>query len=197
MSWKDKYILKQPGKLMGELMGKKESNPSPPGMRKDAGKTKWHLIPIPAMVAFVKVWHGGAIKYEEEQWRGGMKFTRIYRPMMSHLNKWLCGKGSYDKELGTHHLMMVAWGCFVLYMYEIIFERDDLDDRPDKGLLNDEDFDYENILDVVMWQKAKEEDRLRRKDEKQRNRDWKDFKEDDWKDFKEDAERQLGDEGYW
>jgi len=113
-----------------------------PGMRKDTGKLKWHLIPIPAMLGFVKVWHGGAVKYAEEQWRGGLKYSRIYRPMMSHLNKWLCSKSSYDKELGTHHLMMVAWGCFVLFMYEIIFKRTDLDDRPDKGVMTDEDFEF-------------------------------------------------------
>ena len=116
------------------------------GMRKDTGKLKWHLVPIPAMVAFTKVWHAGSIKYEEEQWRGGMLYSRIYRPMMSHLNKWLCTDSSYDKELGTHHLMMVAWGCFVLYMYEVVFGRSDLDNRPDKGTLKDEDFDYIDLV---------------------------------------------------
>tara|TARA_R110000772_G_scaffold267971_3_gene393603 strand:+ start:35511 stop:36062 length:552 start_codon:yes stop_codon:yes gene_type:complete len=111
------------------------------GKRNDSGKLKWHLIPIPAMLAFCKVWHGGAVKYAEEQWRGGLKYTRIYRPMMSHLNKWLTA-GSYDKELGTHHLMMVAWGCFVLYMYEVVLKIPDLDDRPDKETLTDDDFEY-------------------------------------------------------
>jgi len=113
------------------------------GMRKDTGKLKWHLIPVPALLAFCKVWHGGAVKYAEEQWRGGMKYTRIYRPMISHLNKWLT-VGSYDKELGTHHLMMVAWGCFVLYMYETFLCKDgSFDDRPDRGTLTDEDFEYD------------------------------------------------------
>jgi hypothetical protein len=174
-------------------MGKKESNPGPPGKRDDGGKMSWHLIPVPGMVEFCKVWHAGGLKYGAENWRGGLAFTRVYRPMMSHLNKWLCGKGSYDKELGTHHLMMVAWGCFVLYMYEIVFGREDLDDRPDKGLLNDEDFEYDNIVDVVMGQKMKvEEDRLRREDEKQRNRDWKDFREEDWENMKKDKDRWIG-----
>lgn len=113
------------------------------GIRKDSGKLRWHLIPIPALLAFCKVWHGGSIKYDEEQWRGGMKYTRIYRPMMSHLNKWLTCKSSYDTELGTHHLMMVAWGCFVLYMYETFLGHEQYDDRPDKGTLTEEDFEYE------------------------------------------------------
>jgi hypothetical protein len=102
----------------------------------------WHLIPIPALIGLARVFHAGAIKYAAEQWRKGMSYSRIYRPMMSHLNKWLCSKSSYDKELGTHHLMMVAWGCVVLYMYETFLWKDGrFDDRPDKGLLNDEDFE--------------------------------------------------------
>lgn len=171
-------------------MGKKESNPPPPqprvpwggrklmdnggsmdkvveqtqGIRKDSGKLRWHLIPIPALLAFCKVWHGGSIKYDEEQWRGGMKYTRIYRPMMSHLNKWLTCKSSYDTELGTHHLMMVAWGCFVLYMYETFLGHEKFDDRPDKNTLTEEDFEYEPMPfvseDVVAAKKLKDDREL-------------------------------------
>ena len=62
--------------------------------------------------------------------------------MISHFNKWLASKNSFDKELGTHHLMMVAWGCMVLYMYEMFLWKDGrFDDRPDKGLLDDSQFD--------------------------------------------------------
>ena len=74
--------------------------------------------------------------------------------MISHLNKWLCTDSSYDKELGTHHLMMVAWGCFVLYMYEVVFGRSDLDNRPDKGTLKDEDFD---CVDLIAEKKEKDD----------------------------------------
>ena len=115
---------------------------SEPGKRDDGGKLMWHLLPIPALIGLCRVFHAGAIKYAAEQWRKGMSYSRIYRPMMSHLNKWLASKSSFDKELGTHHLMMVAWGCFVLYMYEMFLFRDDrFDDRPDKGLLDDSQFD--------------------------------------------------------
>ena len=57
--------------------------------------------------------------------------------------KWQMSNSSYDKELGTHHLLMVAWGCFVLYMYEVVIKNGSrFDDRPDKGLLTDEEFEY-------------------------------------------------------
>ena len=66
--------------------------------------------------------------------------------MISHFMKWLASDSSYDKELGTHHLMMVAWGCFVLYMYEVVYKFTQHDDRPEKGLLTDEDFEWINTL---------------------------------------------------
>ena len=114
--------------------------------RDDGGKLRWHLIPVPALVAFCKVWHAGGLKYGDENWRQGLSYSRIYRPMISHLNKWLCSKSSYDKELGTHHLLMVAWGCFVLYMYEVVLKLPHLDNRPDRGTLTDADFEYEDPL---------------------------------------------------
>ena len=125
--------------------------PKSGGMRDDGGKLKWHLLPIPALLALIKVFHGGSIKYADDQWRLGMKFSRIYRSMISHFMKWLASDSSYDKELGTHHLMMVAWGCFVLYMYEIMYKFTKYDDRPEKGMLTDADFEF--ITDILTVQK--------------------------------------------
>jgi hypothetical protein len=33
------------------------------GKRDDGGKMKWHLLPVPALLALTKVFHGGSIKY--------------------------------------------------------------------------------------------------------------------------------------
>jgi hypothetical protein len=156
-------------KKKGEYMGKKESNHRPKwiyptddvpgaGVRDDGGKMKWHLLPVPALLALTKVFHGGSVKYAEDQWRKGLKYSRIYRSMISHFMKWLSSDSSYDKELGTHHLMMVAWGCFVLYMYEVVYGFDHLDDRKEKGMLTDDDFEFihtliENKLDRHATQK--------------------------------------------
>lgn len=118
------------------------ATPPEAGVRDDGGKMKWHLIPVPALLALCKVFHGGAIKYNDDNWRKGLKYSRIYRSMISHFMKWLASDSSYDKELGTHHLMMVAWGCFVLYMYEVIYKFVDLDDRTEKDTLTDEDFEF-------------------------------------------------------
>jgi hypothetical protein len=138
----------------------------PPAVRDDGGKLKWHLLPIPPLLGLIKVFHGGAVKYAEDQWRGGMKFSRIYRSMISHFMKWLASNSSYDKELGTHHLMMVAWGCFVLYMYEVVYKFTEYDDRAEKGLLTDEDFEFihqmiENKLGPLDEDDAAREDEAR------------------------------------
>jgi len=140
------------------LRGSVSPDLTQPGVRDDGGKMKWHLLPVPALLALCKVFHGGAIKYADDQWRGGLKFSRIYRSMISHFMKWLASNSSYDKELGTHHLMMVAWGCFVLYMYEVVYGFDHLDDRKEKGMLTDDDFEFihtliENKLDRHATQK--------------------------------------------
>jgi len=125
-----------------------------PGHRDDGRKLRWHLIPIPALLAFCRVWHAGGKKYGDGNWRKGMSYSRIYRSMHSHLYKWLCTNSSYDNELGTHHLMMVAWGCFVLYMYEIVFKYAEFDDRPDKDTMTEECFELEREVAFVPYESA-------------------------------------------
>lgn len=144
MKWKSKTIA-HPETIDNDVEGIDEGA-KPAAVRDDGGKLKWHLLPVPALLGLIKVFHGGALKYAEDQWRGGMKFSRIYRSMISHFLKWLASNSSYDKELGTHHLMMVAWGCFVLYMYEAVYKFTDYDDRPEKGLLTEEDFEFINAM---------------------------------------------------
>lgn len=139
-------------------------------VRDDGGKLKWHLLPVPALLGLIKVFHGGAIKYAEDQWRGGMKFSRIYRSMISHFLKWLASNSSYDKELGTHHLMMVAWGCFVLYMYEVVYKFREYDDRPEKGLLTEEDFEFLAHMIESKLNPLDEDDAGRLEDEEKVNR---------------------------
>jgi hypothetical protein len=69
--------------------------------------------------------------------------------------------------------MMVAWGCFVLYMYEVVFGRSDLDNRPDKGTLKDEDFDYVDLIakreEQAVLKKAKDEKQI---EDLLRSRQW-------------------------
>lgn len=86
-------------------------------LRFDKGKLNIGLIPVPALLELALVFTKGGVKYDDENWRLGIKWSRIYTPMERHLAKWRLGQ-SRDPENGCHHLLQVAWGCFVLYMYE-------------------------------------------------------------------------------
>jgi len=86
-------------------------------MRFDTNKLSIGLIPVPAILELAMVFTKGGIKYLEENWRKGMAWSRIYTPMERHLAKWKLGQ-ERDPENGCHHLLQVAWGCVVLYMYE-------------------------------------------------------------------------------
>lgn len=87
------------------------------GMRFDSGKLNIGLIPVPALLELALVFTKGAIKYAAENWRLGIRWSRVYTPMERHLAKWKLGQ-QRDPENGCHHLLQVAWGCVVLYMYE-------------------------------------------------------------------------------
>jgi len=124
-------------------------------LRSDAGKIAFHLIPIPFLIEWGKVYTGGAMKYYAENWRKGMKYSRVFRCIMSHLFRWLCGE-KFDKELGTHHLVMVAWNAAALYMYEMHYDFKQLDDRQDAGFdLPNEFFEYHPTQEVLDAQQAK------------------------------------------
>lgn len=124
-------------------------------LRYDQGKLNVGLIPIPALLELSMVFTKGAVKYDPENWRKGMLWSRVYTPMMRHFFKWLLGQ-QRDKENRCHHLLQVAWGCVVLYMYErwaCIEEQGGLqlkhllnDDRPDK--MTDEEIDA--LFNVVL-----------------------------------------------
>lgn len=87
-------------------------------MRFTEGKLRFDLLPIEALIELTRVFDMGAIKYDDNNWRKGMKWSQVYRPIFSHLFKWLSGQ-EIDKETGCHHLAMVAWNALVLLTYSI------------------------------------------------------------------------------
>ncbi len=87
-------------------------------MRFTEGKMRFDLLPIEALIELTRVYDMGAIKYDDNNWRKGMKWSQVYRPIFSHLFKWLSGQ-TVDSETGCHHLAMVAWNCLTLVTYQI------------------------------------------------------------------------------
>lgn len=100
------------------LENKKVSSPATEAMRFSEDKMRFDLLPIEALVELTRVYQMGALKYDDDNWRKGMSWRKVYRPIFSHLFKWLSGE-AVDKETGCHHLAMVAWNALTLVVYEI------------------------------------------------------------------------------
>jgi len=116
----------------------KEAYKVPPGpgegIKYDAGKNRYDLIPAYPLEELAKVYTIGAGKYGDRNWELGMLWGRVFRAILSHLWKWWRGE-TYDSQDGQHHLASVAWGALCLMEYEKTHP--DLDDRPRKDLASD------------------------------------------------------------
>ena len=108
-----------------------------PGKRFDEGKIDYHLMPTPFLVEFAKLYTAGAIKYDPENWRKGMSYSRMIRCVWSHWLQWLCGIKK-DPETGIHLCVVAAWNLAALYMYDVHLQKEDFDDRQD--VLSHDDF---------------------------------------------------------
>jgi len=87
------------------------------GVKKDAGKDPWHLVPWDAVRAIVKVLQFGANKYAPRNWEKGMAWSRPYDALMRHMTAWWEGEHK-DAETGFSHLWHA--GCCILFL--IAFE---------------------------------------------------------------------------
>lgn len=96
------------------------------GVKEDARKLRYDLIPPFAMERFAEVWTIGAGKYGDRNWEKGISWGRIFAALMRHSWKWFSGE-KFDTVDGQHHLASVAWCAFVLMEYERTHP--ELDDR--------------------------------------------------------------------
>jgi hypothetical protein len=83
------------------------------GMKNDADKPQWSLLPFDIIEILVKVLTYGARKYEPHNWKK-VEIERNFDAMMRHINAWRNGE-DYDKS-GFHHLdhafcdlMFILW----------------------------------------------------------------------------------------
>ncbi len=100
-----------------------------PGVKHDAGKPRWGLLPTKALGAIVGVLTFGAQKYAPGNWRRVEKARdRYYDALLRHLTAWHEGEVT-DPESGMHHLAHA--GCCLLFLLELditgrLGSRDDL-----------------------------------------------------------------------
>lgn len=98
------------------------------GKKNDDGKTRYDLIPTGPLEQLARVYTIGANKYGENDWRKGLKWSRVFAAMMRHA--WAFWRGErFDSENYQHHLAAVAWCAFALMDHEETHP--ELDDRYD------------------------------------------------------------------
>jgi hypothetical protein len=117
------------------------------GTKHDDGKIRWDLIPLYPLYELAYVYTIGADKYEDENWRKGLKFKKLQRALMNHITKWFSGY-ERDEEDGQHHLASVAWIAFSLMEFERVMRdnpefKEAFDNRSDIGAL--ENFNWGDI----------------------------------------------------
>lgn len=85
-------------------------------MRFDDNKLRFDLIPTEGLIELARVYSVGALKYADNNWRNGMKFTRCIASLERHWNLWKLGQ-AVDPETGSHHLAQVCWNAMTLLVY--------------------------------------------------------------------------------
>jgi hypothetical protein len=79
----------------------------------DKHKLRYDLIPGDALSALAAVYTFGSIKYDDNNWRKGTRWGRVFAALMRHA--WAYWRGEiFDPESGLPHMAHVAWCCFTL-----------------------------------------------------------------------------------
>lgn len=83
----------------------------------DEGRPAFHLLDFAALQDVAWVLTFGAKKYEPNNWRLGMNWSRCFRACLSHLFAWWRGEDR-DPESGLPHLAHAACSIMFLQSYE-------------------------------------------------------------------------------
>lgn len=96
------------------------------GIKYDAGKLPYELLPLDAIESVVKVLRFGADKYGSRNWERGMGWGRLFGAATRHLTAWFRGYG-LDEETGLSHLSHAA--CCILFLLAYEQRKIGTDDR--------------------------------------------------------------------
>ncbi len=89
------------------------------------GKGRFDLIPTGPERRVALKYEEGAIGYGENNWKKGMKFSRLFDSAKRHINQFVDGDRSED------HLAAAVWNLFaVMYFEEKKPEMNDLYEQP-------------------------------------------------------------------
>lgn len=107
------YLSEEDTKQVDSIM--RGTNTPKGGTKHDAGKPRPELLPSAALLEVAKVLEFGSRKYEDDNWRKGFKWKRLYGAALRHL---LAHKEGEDKdpESGITHLAHAT--CCLLFLLE-------------------------------------------------------------------------------
>ena len=95
------------------------------GLRKNEGKLRTDLVPMSTLRSLARVLGKGAEKYEDNNWRRGMKWSTVQASLLRHLMLWIDGE-DIDQESGLNHMdHIMANVTFLLEYIEVYPEGDD------------------------------------------------------------------------
>lgn len=96
------------------------------GVKYDGEKLRYDLVPVSFVRAVATILTHGAKKYDDNNWRHGMRWGRVYAAMMRHIEDWRAGE-DIDPESGHHHLWHAA--CNLAFLIEYTQQYPEGDDR--------------------------------------------------------------------
>jgi len=96
------------------------------GSRFNNNKLKWSLVSWRALEPLVQVLMFGAEKYDDHNWKKGLKYTETCESLQRHMNSFLEGEDN-DKESKLSHVGHIL--CNAMFLSYMTMFRKDLDDR--------------------------------------------------------------------
>jgi hypothetical protein len=94
------------------------------GKRFNEGKIRYDLVPQFAQEHYAKVLTGGARKYGDDNWKHGMKWTKVIASMKRHIAAFERGE-DFDKESGEYHMAHAMANAGILLEYYDIYPQGD------------------------------------------------------------------------
>lgn len=101
------------------------------GLRHNAGKTRYDLVPAFAQEEYARVLTKGAEKYAERNWELGMRWSKVTQSLERHLAAFKRGEDR-DPETGLLHTAHIQCNAAFLTEYYKIYPQGD--DRPHQYL---------------------------------------------------------------
>ena len=94
------------------------------GLRYNEGKPRYDLVPAFAQDQYVKVLTAGAKKYSDNNWREGMKWSKVLASLKRHIAAFERGEDA-DPETGILHVAHIMCNAAFLVEYYKIYPQGD------------------------------------------------------------------------